>query len=182
MNKILILLISSAIFSSTSFSQESSLTLGYAQSKIKKFNTYNDLRGVNLKYSYEADNYVGVMISLTYQGSLTKFDNRINDTKDYLKFNNLSLLVGPVYRLNDYFSIYGLVGMGQTNVKLKAYRIAGQYQKEKLKSTQPVYGMGVIIRPMDHLAMNIGYEKSTANLADEKFKFNNFSIGLGYRF
>lgn len=180
MNKISvpILLISSVIFSSSALADESSLTVGYAQSKIRG-SELKDFRGINLKYSYETDSSLGVMASLTYMGSLTKYFDKPNSEKYYTKLNNISLLVGPVYRVNDYFSIYGLAGMGQTKVKLSSTTGEEDYI---IKSTQPVYGLGVTIKPVDHLAINVGYERSRASLEGVKFKINNFNVGLGYRF
>ncbi|ENN8379042.1 Ail/Lom family outer membrane beta-barrel protein [Providencia rettgeri] len=48
-------------------------------------------------------------------------------------------------------------------------------------STNFAYGAGVIINPMENIAVNIGYEGTQADMDGHK-SMNGFNIGVGYRF
>lgn len=67
----------------------------------------NKTNGFNLKYRYEQDNNpLGVIGSFTY----TEKDRTENGA--YNKGQYYGITAGPAYRLNDWASIYGVVGVG----------------------------------------------------------------------
>ncbi len=89
----------------TAFAATSTVTGGYAQSDMQ--GKANKAGGFNLKYRYEQDNNpLGVIGSFTY----TEKDNNSNGT--YNKGQYYGITAGPAYRLNDWASIYGVVGVG----------------------------------------------------------------------
>ena len=98
------------------------LSLGYAQTHLSalKKSASKDLRGLNLKYRYEFNSDWGVLTSLTatrhevqhYRWDAGKLHKDGDNTTSYS-----SLMVGPTYRINDYVSLYGNVGMAGMKVK-----------------------------------------------------------------
>lgn len=101
-----------------------------------------------------------------------------------------SFLAGPAYRLNDYISFYGLVGISHTKAKgdyewrnsVGADESDG-YLSESVskKSTDFAYAAGVIINPWGNMSVNIGYEGTKADIYG-KHSVNGFTVGVGYRF
>ena len=102
----------------TTFAATSTVTGGYAQSDMQ--GKANKAGGFNLKYRYEQDNNpLGVIGSFTY----TEKDNNSNGT--YNKGQYYGITAGPAYRLNDWASIYGVVGVGY-----------GKFQNNNCSSTR----------------------------------------------
>ncbi|EIT4247248.1 outer membrane protein OmpX, partial [Salmonella enterica subsp. enterica serovar Typhimurium] len=95
-----------AFSAGTAVAATSTVTGGYAQSDAQ--GVANKMSGFNLKYRYEQDdNPLGVIGSFTY----TEKD-RTNGAGDYNKGQYYGITAGPAYRLNDWASIYGVVGVG----------------------------------------------------------------------
>ena len=70
----------------------------------------NKMGGFNLKYRYEEDNSpLGVIGSFTYTEK-----SRTASSGDYNKNQYYGITAGPAYRINDWASIYGVVGVGYT--------------------------------------------------------------------
>jgi opacity protein-like surface antigen len=77
------------------------------------------MNGFNLKYRYEQDNNpLGVIGSFTY----TEKD-RTDASGDYNKTQYYGITAGPAYRLNDWASIYGVVGVGYGKFQNAASRL-----------------------------------------------------------
>ena len=95
-----------AFSAGTAVAATSTVTGGYAQSDAQ--GAANKMNGFNLKYRYEQDNNpLGVIGSFTY----TEKD-RTDASGDYNKTQYYGITAGPAYRLNDWASIYGVVGVG----------------------------------------------------------------------
>lgn len=95
-----------AFSAGTAVAATSTVTGGYAQSDAQ--GAANKMNGFNLKYRYEQDsNPLGVIGSFTY----TEKD-RTDASGDYNKTQYYGITAGPAYRLNDWASIYGVVGVG----------------------------------------------------------------------
>ncbi|STD18666.1 outer membrane protein X [Enterobacter asburiae] len=107
-----------AVSAGTAVAATSTVTGGYAQSDYQ--GVMNKANGFNLKYRYEQDNNpLGVIGSFTY----TEKDRSENGA--YNKGQYYGITAGPAYRLNDWASIYGVVGVGygkfqQTETRAKA--------------------------------------------------------------
>ena len=94
-----------AVSAGTAVAATSTVTGGYAQSDMQ--GVMNKANGFNLKYRYEQDNNpLGVIGSFTY----TEKDRSENGA--YNKGQYYGITAGPAYRLNDWASIYGVVGVG----------------------------------------------------------------------
>lgn len=93
-----------AFTAGTSVAATSTVTGGYAQSDAQ--GQMNKMGGFNLKYRYEEDNSpLGVIGSFTYTEK-----SRTASSGDYNKNQYYGITAGPAYRINDWASIYGVVG------------------------------------------------------------------------
>ncbi|ANS44819.1 Ail/Lom family outer membrane beta-barrel protein [Serratia inhibens] len=168
---------------------QSTLSVGYAQSKVQDFKNIN---GVNLKYRYEWDSPLSVISSFTYmsgdQNESYYVERDIIDNHAEVKYYSLS--VGPAYRFNQYISVYGLLGLNYNKVDYKsswnnyannAYEYMGDESGSE-KKTSLMYGAGFQLNPMENLAIDIGYEGSRLNIDGRNLSINGFNIGVGYRF
>jgi len=94
-----------AVSAGTAVAATSTVTGGYAQSDMQ--GVMNKTNGFNLKYRYEQDNNpLGVIGSFTY----TEKDRTENGS--YNKGQYYGITARPAYRLNDWASIYCVVGVG----------------------------------------------------------------------
>ncbi|AFJ47677.1 outer membrane protein OmpX [Shimwellia blattae] len=155
-----------AVSTGTAFAGTATVTGGYAQSDMQ--GKANKASGFNLKYRYEFDdsNPLGVIASFTYTEK-----NRSGD--GYHKDQYYGITAGPVYRLTDWASIYGVVGVG-----------AGRFQRTEGShngSTSDAgfsYGAGLQFNPWEMVALDVGYEQSRIRSVD----VGTWIVGAGYRF
>lgn len=152
----------------TAFAATSTVTGGYAQSDMQ--GKANKAGGFNLKYRYEQDNNpLGVIGSFTY----TEKDNNSNGT--YNKGQYYGITGGPAYRLNDWASIYGVVGIGYG--KYQQNQTAGQ-SKTDSSDVGFSYGAGMQFNPIQNVALDVGYEQSRIRNVD----VGTWIAGVGYSF
>lgn len=184
MNKTsLAILVAASLVSSIALAGQSTVFIGYAQSKIQGFDTIN---GVNAKYRYEFDSPLSLIGSFTWmQGN---GDDYLKTTYiaayDEVTVKYYSVLAGPAYRFNDYVSLYTVLGAA----RLKAdghstrYTASGTSRSDiSGKSTSFAWGAGLMMNPSDHFSVSVGYEGTEANIYDNQ-SVNGFNVGLGYRF
>lgn len=166
------LILSMTTLTTTTFAQQHTVSLGYAQSEIE--NAF-DIRGVHAQYRYELETPLSVMATMSYQtGDETWIEPGERQDTDVKHF---SLLAGPAYRLNENFSVYGVVGIAHSKVE-SSYRALNIYENMDLSETAFAYGVGININPVPQYAINIGYEGTKVDGA----KFDGFNISAGYRF
>lgn len=93
-------------------------------------------------------------------------------------------------RINDYVSLYGLIGLSHTKAdgdwlwinSVGGNKPDGHSEGHISKnSTNLAYGAGIIINPAEYLSVSAGYEGSRADLDGQK-SVNGFNISVGYRF
>ncbi|MDX7986924.1 autotransporter outer membrane beta-barrel domain-containing protein [Xenorhabdus sp. 12] len=191
------LVVSGFMYVSLAYADSHTVAVGYAQSKVQNF---KNIRGVNLHYRYEWDSPVSIIGSFTYmKGSENHSGKRKYEAiegayysaRGHLDGKYYSLMAGPAYRINDYVSIYGLIGFAHTKIDAdikdmftnKHGPIKSRHVKVDKKSTDFAYGAGVEVNPMPNLSVYAGYEGSSAKLVDNgSHSINGFNIGLGYRF
>nr|WP_038381702.1 Ail/Lom family outer membrane beta-barrel protein [Pantoea sp. IMH] len=160
------------------------LSLGYAQSKVQDF---KNIRGVNAQYRYEWDSPVSIIGSFTYMKGDDSYSERVEafgdiggyDGKTDVKY--YSLMAGPAYRINEYFSLYALAGMAHTKVNDKTTYLTTYSEEYNESKTSFAYGAGVVVNPTENLSVNIGYEGTRVKYNDN-VTVNGFNVGLGYRF
>lgn len=145
-------------------SATSTVTGGYAQSDMQ--GVANKTNGFNLKYRYENDTPLGYIGSFTY----TEKDRTENGA--YNKGQYYGITAGPAYRLNDWASIYGVVGVGY-----------GKFQTTGATDTSNSdygfsYGAGMQFNPIENVALDVSYEQSRIRNVD----VGTWIAGVGYRF
>ncbi|EBU9317221.1 Ail/Lom family outer membrane beta-barrel protein [Salmonella enterica subsp. enterica serovar Muenchen] len=162
---------------------QNTASIGYAYSHIKDF---GNLNGLNLSYRYEFTPEWGVIGSFSW---LTGKDNfRAGDGEDVSRFHDrldeYSLLAGPTYRINDYVSLYGQVGVALGRVKENSYYPDNYTESSSATKTAFAYGAGVQFNPVENIAVTLGYEGSSFKSGNgtDSFSPNGFNIGVGYRF
>ncbi|KOC92825.1 outer membrane protein OmpX [Winslowiella iniecta] len=146
---------------------ESTVTGGYAQSDFQ--GVANKANGFNLKYRYENGND-----PLGWIGSFTWTEKNHNVDSLYVKSQYYGLTAGPAYRLNDWASIYGVVGVGYGKVN------ATGPDREKGDGSDYgfSYGAGLQFNPIENVAVDVGYEQSRIRSVD----VGTWIVGAGYRF
>ncbi|MDY0970301.1 outer membrane protein OmpX [Siccibacter turicensis] len=155
-----------AVSAGTAVAATSTVSGGYAQSDYQ--GVANKAGGFNLKYRYEDDvNPLGWIGSFTYT---QKTDDRFDS---HNKNQYYGLTAGPAYRLNDWASIYGVVGVGY-----------GKYQSNDYPFHDSVsdygfsYGAGMQFNPVENVALDFSYEQSRIRNVD----VGTWIAGVGYRF
>jgi outer membrane protein X len=151
----------------TAVAATSTVTGGYAQSDMQ--GEANKAGGFNLKYRYEQDNNpLGVIGSFTYT------EKNGNDSGAYNKAQYYGITAGPAYRINDWASIYGVVGVGY-----------GKFQANDFPETKSdmsdygfSYGAGLQFNPIENVALDFSYEQSRIRSVD----VGTWIAGVGYRF
>ncbi|WP_058913901.1 outer membrane protein OmpX [Entomohabitans teleogrylli] len=155
-----------AVSAGSAMAGTSTVSGGYAQSDMA--GVANKANGFNLKYRYEFDNDpLGVIGSFTY----TEKDRSENGV--YKKGQYYGITAGPAYRLNDWASIYGVVGIGY-----------GKFQQNSFPRHQDTsdvgfsYGAGLQFNPIENVALDFSYEQSRIRNVD----VGTWIAGVGYRF
>ena len=156
-----------AVSAGSAVAATSTVTGGYAQSDAQGI--ANKTNGFNLKYRYEQDNNpLGVIGSFTYTEKDRTEDSVYNKAQYY------GITAGPAYRINDWASIYGVVGVGY-----------GKFQQTvdttKVSDTSDYgfsYGAGLQFNPMENVALDFSYEQSRIRSVD----VGTWIAGVGYRF
>ena len=152
----------------TAFAATSTVTGGYAQSDMQ--GKANKAGGFNLKYRYEQDNNpLGVIGSFTY----TEKDNNSNGT--YNKGQYYGITAGPAYRLNDWASIYGVVGIGYGKFQQNETTFRSNSDSSDVGFS---YGAGLQFNPYQQFAIDVGYEQSRIRNVD----VGTWIAGVGYSF
>ena len=157
-----------AVSAGSAVAGTSTVTGGYAQSDMQ--GVANKANGFNLKYRYEFDdsNPLGVIGSFTY----TEKDRTENGV--YNKGQYYGITAGPAYRINDWASIYGVVGVGYGKFQ------ASDFPDSKSDTSDYgfSYGAGLQFNPIENVALDFSYEQSRIRNVD----VGTWIAGVGYRF
>ncbi|WP_256125192.1 Ail/Lom family outer membrane beta-barrel protein [Photorhabdus luminescens] len=159
--------------------EQHTASIGYAYVKPQDASALN---GATLSYRYELDDQWGLLSSFTFAKGNEKETEYY--TRDDLKY--YSLMIGPTYRINDYISLYGQLGLSRINDKSTAHYSGGEIEKESASKNALGWGTGFIINPTTNTSITAGYEGSRFSIKDGKEKdhlsTNGFNITVGYRF
>ncbi|PLR33034.1 outer membrane protein OmpX [Chimaeribacter californicus] len=163
-----------AVGATNAFAGDSTVTAGYAQGDAQ--GVANKANGFNLKYRYDFDNTnpLGVIGSFTY----IEHDDTASDV--YRKGQYYGITAGPVYRLNDWASIYGVIGVGYGKFDNNVVNAATADNRDK-QSTSDYgfsYGAGLQFNPIENVALDVSYEQSRIRNVD----VGTWIAGVGYRF
>ncbi|EAA7987834.1 outer membrane beta-barrel protein [Salmonella enterica subsp. enterica] len=161
--------------------------------------SYNDMRGITLKYRYEMTDQWGVVAAFSHVSQ--EFKGTVNASKEVKKgptttttyawsssdaYGSVkgtlnSLLVGPSYRLNDYVSGYALAGVAKTKIEYRQAQSMGSSDSAsswEQNKTSVAYGLGLQINPVKNIAIDLAWEGSGTG----EWQTRGFNIGLGYSF
>ncbi|XNM87514.1 outer membrane protein OmpX [Escherichia coli] len=138
---------SSGLTAGTSVAATSTVTGGYAQSDAQ--GQMNKKGGFNLKYRYEEDNSPLGVIGLPLTRRKAVLQALVTTTKTS---TTASLLV-PADRLNDWASIYGVVGVGYGKFQTTEYPT----YKHDTSDYGFSYGAGLQFNPMENVALDFSY-------------------------
>lgn len=147
---------------------QSTVTGGYAQSDMQ--GVANKANGFNLKYRYENGSD-----PLGWIGSFTYTEKDRTDGDLYNKGQYYGITAGPAYRLNDWASIYGVVGIGYGKFQQNDTVIRDKSDSSDVGIS---YGAGLQFNPMQNVALDVGYEQSRIRNTD----IGTWIAGVGYSF
>ncbi|HGA5581313.1 TPA: Ail/Lom family outer membrane beta-barrel protein [Salmonella enterica subsp. enterica serovar Potsdam] len=160
----------------TSYAEKHSVSMGYATGSL----FVNDNKssdgspdGMNFKYRYEFNDTWGIVGSFTFSG---------DTIGDFVKtdWGYTSYQVGPSWRINDYVSLYYLLGIARADSD-----VSTMSEKHTFKKNDLVGSFGFQVNPLPKMVVDVGYEY--AKFHDYPQNGNNiesllFNIGLGYHF
>lgn len=147
---------------------QSTVTGGYAQSDMQ--GVANKANGFNLKYRYEdGSNPLGWIGSFTYTEKDRSEDGFYNKGQYY------GITGGPAYRLNDWASIYGVVGIGYGKFQQNEQEVRNKSDSSDVGFS---YGAGLQFNPYESFAIDVGYEQSRIRNVD----VGTWVAGVGYSF
>lgn len=178
MKKVAILAAVASMVSFSSFSEEKvreqALTFGLSSSSATVMGSDfpDDAYGITGKYRKEFDDSYGIITSFTYTG-LRKTYNVYNGFASYsttLELDYYSIMVGPTLRANEYFSVYGMLGLSHGVSRVGVYTDS---------DTALGYGFGLQIDVTPKITIDASYEMTEFS---GDVKVNTWSIGAGYRF
>ena len=159
-----------ALGTSSAFADTSTVTAGYAQGDMQ--GVANKADGFNLKYRYEWD----TSSPWSAIGSFTYIEKDQSTGSDYQKGQYYGITGGPAFRINDWASIYGVVGVGAgkfTNNADQGYRDTHSNSDAGVS-----YGAGLQFNPMQNVALDVSYEQSRIRSVD----IGTWIAGVGYTF
>jgi putative virulence related protein PagC len=188
----------SVLLSPVVMAQQQTVSMGYAYARLNDIAGLNGInvqyQGINLQYRYEWDSPLSIIGSFSYMKgdkSVAYHDAWGDAYKISADAKYYSLLAGPAYRLNDYLSLYGLLGVAYS-------KINGSYQwRNSVGADEPdghlnihasrhtaslAYAAGVAINPINNLSINLGYEGASVDFYGSKKSLNGFNVGIGWRF
>ncbi|EDS8888915.1 Ail/Lom family outer membrane beta-barrel protein [Salmonella enterica] len=161
---------------------------------------YRDPKGFNVKYRYEFTDNLGVIGSFTYAGEQYKggisgssaSEAASEDVSGSIKARYFNISAGPVWRFNDWVSVYATGGVAFAQYS-GYYSDTIKYEKTKDREastenvgsgsigktkTEFAYGAGLQFNPVNNVAIDVAYEGTTGG----DFKSNGFIVGVGYKF
>ncbi|ECD5144190.1 hypothetical protein E1460_23875 [Salmonella enterica subsp. enterica serovar Caracas] len=175
-NKISLAMLFFCVSVGSSYAERHSISMGYTTGALfadgrKSSDGHPD--GMNFKYRYEFNNTWGVVGSFTFAGDtigdLVKTD-----------WGYRSYQVGPSWRINDYISVYYLLGLAKADSDISTMSKTHNFKKNAYVSS-----LGVQVNPWPNWVLDAGYEYTRFH--DYPYNGENiesllFNIGFGYRF
>ncbi|MBI0238918.1 outer membrane protein OmpX [Yersinia pestis subsp. pestis] len=159
-----------AVTAGSAFAGQSTVSGGYAQSDYQ--GVANKSSGFNLKYRYEwSDPQLGYITSFTHTEK-----SGFGDEAVYNKAQYNAITGGPAYRINDWASIYGLVGVGHGRFTQNESAFVGD--KHSTSDYGFTYGAGLQFNPAENVALDVSYEQSRIRNVD----VGTWVAGVGYTF
>lgn len=165
-----------SLFTGSVFAESQSLSVGYTTGYLSAggYGSHDGHpNGMNFKYRYEFNDKWGVI------GAFTFADDVLGEGPALAEWGYTSYMAGPSWRLNDYVSIYYLMGLAHADTHVKASHTT-KYKKNAFASS-----IGAQINPWKNVVLDIGYEYAKFNdYPRSKIDIESglFIVGVGYRF
>ena len=186
---VLLMLMTGILISMPATAGRHSFTLGYTGAQVADL---NNLKGVNLKYRYEWNSPLSVIASASYLKSTTYYEhNSLNQS--YARETRIweySLLAGPAWRFNEFFSIYAQAGatfnkttVNWANVFIAPVNRGMNYMFHKTsRSTVPMISLGTQINPLSPIVLDLSYDVARPKISGETKTFSSVNLGAGIAF
>ncbi|PHM46024.1 virulence membrane protein PagC [Xenorhabdus mauleonii] len=123
------------------------------------------------------------------ESSVAKIEEKQRNNANYIyKFRPewsmlKTSLIAPSYRVNHYFSLYGILSVTQLDRGNEKERRAcfGTYVCSD-KNIFLAWGTGALINPWENFIFHISYEEMQIKPENESSNIGGFSFGIEYRF
>ncbi|AWK14475.1 outer membrane protein OmpX [Candidatus Fukatsuia symbiotica] len=158
------------VVAGSALANQTTVSGGYAQSDYQ--GVVNKAKGLNLKlYQEWDDSPLGAIGSFTHTEK-----SGFGGAPGYNKMQYNSIAVGPAYRISDWASVYGLLGVGHGRFSNNSLKDGND--KRSNSDYGVTYGAGLQFNPMQNVALDFSYEKSRIRSVD----IGTFVVGAGYTF
>lgn len=167
---------------------EHSLSLGYTQAKLDSHKTH----GADIKYRYEWDSPWSVIGSFSYQTDNTGIMNydSAGSHNGSTRIKSSSLMAGPAWRFNEFFSLYGMAGINKFTVhqqwKLRQNNSNGSTVTRQMSDNSnhlsPIVSVGTRFNPLSSVVLDLSYALSRPKIYTSHRDFSYISLGAGIRF
>ena len=167
---------------------EHSLSLGYTRAKLDSVK----LHGADIKYRFEWGSPWSVIGSFSFQ---TKNTGLISDNSQGIKSgeNKIkigSLMAGPAWRFNEFFSLYGMAGLNKLKLhqqwKMNQANSNGTQSSQQFSDSShhlsPVISIGTQINPLNSVVIDLSYSVSRQKTGYARYNFNVLGLGVGVKF
>lgn len=167
---------------------EHSLSLGYTRAKLDSVK----LHGADIKYRFEWGSPWSVIGAFSFQ---TKNTGVISDNSQGIKSgeNKIkigSLMAGPAWRFNEFFSLYGMAGLNKLNLhqqwKMNQANSNGTQSSQQFSDSShhlsPVISIGTQINPLNSVVIDLSYSVSRQKTGYARYNFNVLGLGVGVKF
>ncbi|MBC1098747.1 Ail/Lom family outer membrane beta-barrel protein, partial [Escherichia coli] len=159
--------------SASAAEHQSTLSAGYLHASTNVPGS-DDLNGINVKYSYEFTDMLGVVTSFSYANAKDEQKTHYSDTRwheDSVRNRGFSVMAGPSVRVNEWFSAYAMAGMAYSRVSTfsgdylqvtdntgKTHDVLTGSDDGRHSNTSLAWGAGVQFNPTESVAIDIAYE------------------------
>ncbi|MBC8946357.1 Ail/Lom family outer membrane beta-barrel protein [Xenorhabdus indica] len=184
-----ILALFSFMYGSLANADTHTIAAGYARGKITKPADKINLNGFNIHYRYEWDSPVSIIGQFTYMqgrgGRSFSFYNTVGtfmsdsapkyfEAKNSYRAKYFSLMAGPAYRINDYLSIYGLLGISHVTYHINApFGVS-----DNINNINPSTGFEGTWRGLTPVG-EVEYIDNRHNNTKSSLRTNNIAYGAG---
>ena len=167
---------------------EHSLSLGYTQAKMDSVKFH----GAEIKYRFEWGSPWSVISAFSYQtekrGFMDANQREIFDGSTRIKTG--SLMAGPAWRFNEFFSLYAMAGLNKVKMhqqwKLKqpgnSVTQATEQYSDTFHHLTPVVSVGTQINPLSSVVVDLSYAVSRPKIHNGHTDLSVISLGIGVKF
>lgn len=174
-----------AIICTTNTFADNAVSLGYSHGKVSNG---DNLRGANIKYSHSGEEW-GILTAVNFMSGSKKnisgsyeSDRFLSGERDTQYF---SIMVGPTYKINQYLTAYGTLGLAHTSSDLNSI-IVGESRtgtlSQSISTTSLAYALGLQAHVTEKFLIDFSYEGASSNNALNNERLNAFTVGVGYKF